>query len=327
MAKMLGIGSRLLACLLTFGAAEVGAERYAERIDPTNHPRRALRGPDAVGGVGDWALGDGILCAVVSDPAHETSLRTSGGSLLDLGHCGREDDHFLIFEQLANLSIRTILPLSRVEAATDPAGARLVATGSSDGLAIETIYALDAARPGVLRLETRVERRAAGEALFGVGFTFANVRSLRPFTLSSDPKASRGFEQVAFFDQGLGEIAAAAHSADWIVLVGDDRSGPGISYGIHLVEARREYASGESSAVPQFVLADDLATIVSVLVRPFYLGDDRSLAVWKLIQTRWMDLEVGDALYARFEIYLGSRADVASITNQILLPTSFSAVT
>lgn len=317
MARLPGVGAKVLACLLAFGTARVAAAPYAERIDPANHAQRALGGPDAVGGVGDWALGDGILCAVVNDPAHETSLRDSGGTLLDLGHCGRADDRFLIFEQLANLSIRTILPISRVEAVTDEAGARLLASGGSGGLAIETTYALDVARPGVLRLETRVERRETGEPFFGLGFAFGTVRSLRPFTLSSDPAASRGFEQVAFFGRGLRAAAAAAHVADWIVLVGDDRSGPGVSYGIQLVEARREHASNVSRAVPHFVLADDLACIAAVLVRPFYLGDDRTIAAWKLIQTRFMDLEVGDALSARFELHLGARADAASITNRI----------
>ena len=91
MGHLLGadIGVRVLIVLLAFGAGGAAAAPYAERIDPTNHARRALGGPDAVGGVGDWALGDGIVCAVVSDPAHESSLRGSGGTLLDLGHSCR----------------------------------------------------------------------------------------------------------------------------------------------------------------------------------------------------------------------------------------------
>ncbi len=79
-------------------AEQVSAARakeiYAEQITPENAAARRVGGSDAIGGLGDWALGNGTLCAVVSDPSHESILSPRGGVLIDLAHCGRDDDQW-----------------------------------------------------------------------------------------------------------------------------------------------------------------------------------------------------------------------------------------
>ncbi len=308
----------LLAAVALQPPPEAIAKPFAGRITAANHARLSVGGPDAVGGIGDWALTNGTLCAVVSDPSHEGDIATTGGTLIDLGLCGRADDQFLLFEQLANLSIRRAIPFHAVEADTAGSLARVIARGELDGLAVETVYELDATRPRLLRIRSLVERRSAGQPLFGFGLAFGNVYSLRPFTLGIErPDASRGFRQVAFFGRGSGAAASAAHAADLVVLVGEALLEPGIAYGVRRIESRLERQGGERVDVPQFVLADDLATIFASFTSSFWFGGDASLSWWKLLQTRFMDLAPGQALVFEYEIWVGDRADVASVTNLV----------
>jgi hypothetical protein len=254
----------------------------------------------------------------VSDPSHENDLSTTGGTLMDLGHCGRGDDQFLIFEQLVNLSTRTLVPIARVDAEQGGSGARLVTHGARDGLALETVYAVDLAEPTRLRIRSRIERESEGTRLFGFGTAIANVYTLAPF--ARDTRAlgpSRGFAQLPFFGLPRDAMASAAVPADLLVLVGDAGLEPGIAYAVRQVAARLEPASGERVDLPRLLLADDVASITAVFVRPFWIGDGRSLGTLQLLQTQLMDLALGDALVIEQEIWLGSRADVASATERM----------
>jgi hypothetical protein len=168
-----------------------GAELSAARLDDTNLASLRMTGPDAVSGLGDWALSNGTLCAGVTDPSHENDLSMTGGSLMDLGHCGRADDQFLIFEQLVNLSTRTLVPITSVAAEQGASEARLITRGARDGLVLETRYAVDLTEPTRLRVGTRLAREAEGERLFGFGSAYANVSSLTPFTLDTRARSFR----------------------------------------------------------------------------------------------------------------------------------------
>jgi hypothetical protein len=306
-----------LAAALVF-AAPAGAQLSAARLDSANLAPLRGAGPDAVSGLGDWALSNGTLCAGVSDPAHENDLSTTGGSLMDLGHCGRGDDQFLIFEQLVNLSTRMLVPIASVAAEQGASEARLITRGARDGLVLETRYALDLAEPTRLRVSTRLAREAEGERLFGFGSAYANVSSLTPFTLDTQARgASRGFAQLPFFGLGRDAIASAAVPADLLVLVGDAGLVPGIAYAVRQRTARLERASGERVDLPRLLLADDVASISAVFVRPFWIGDGRSLGTLEFLQTRLMDLAVGDALVIDQEIWVGARNDVASATERL----------
>jgi hypothetical protein len=315
----------VLAGLAACGAfaAPAAAELTAARIDAANFSRLRAGGPDAATGLGDWALSNGTLCAGVSDPSHENDLSTTGGTLMDLGHCGRGDDQFLIFEQLSNLSTRTLFPISRVEAEQDGSEARLVTHGAREGIALVTRYAVDLAEPTRLRIRSRLERVEPGGRVFGYGTAIANVYSLTPFALDTRGLGpSRGFAQMPFFGLDRSAIANSAVPADLLVLVGDAGLQPGIAYAVRQVAARLEPASGEKVELPRLLLADDVATISAIFARPFWVGDGRSLGTLQFLQTQLMDLEVGDALVVEQEIWLGDRADVASATErmQVNLP-------
>ena len=50
------------------------SETTAGRITADNFSLRAIRGIDAIGGIDDWFLTNGTLCATISDKKHETYL-------------------------------------------------------------------------------------------------------------------------------------------------------------------------------------------------------------------------------------------------------------
>ena len=78
-----GLAALLLASLLA--ARPVAAELVAERITSDNAARLQLHGPDADGGVDDFALQNGTLCAVIAGTAHcstwcAAEARTTSGA-------------------------------------------------------------------------------------------------------------------------------------------------------------------------------------------------------------------------------------------------------
>jgi hypothetical protein len=288
----------------------------AERIDARNAPLRVLGGTDAVGGIDDWALQNGTLCAVVSDPSHQSNLAATGGVLIDLGYCGRADDQFLIRQPLLNNSLTSPAPVTSLRPEVGDGEARLVATGEQDGIEVVTRYALDLARPERLRIETRVARTGPGVRLYGIAGALANVRSLSPFSLSTtDPQRGRGFVHPAHAGLGLGALSAAASPVDVVVAVGAAPLEPGIAYGQRLVDVHLERSSGERVEVPHFFLVDGLATVLATFARPFWIGDGSSLGLLQLLQTRFMNLSEGDSLTLLEEIWVGDRAEVASVTD------------
>ena len=218
------------------------AELFAGRLETANLARWQRGGPDATGGLGDWAVSNGEICAVVADPSHESDLSERGGSLIDLGRCGVADDQFVLLQPLVNLSRDGILPVEEIRAETGPGEAKLVTRGQGDGLTLETTWSLDRERPRRLRIVSRLTRVGRGPALRAFGDVAMQLdRSLQPFTLSlATPSASRGFVHPDLDLESPLSIARAAHTGDLHVLVGADGIEPGISYGLRLVGARVE---------------------------------------------------------------------------------------
>jgi len=285
----------------------------ATRIDAANAARVRLGGTDAHGGVDDWAIGDGTICAVVADPSHENDFAATGGSLIDLGRCGRADDQFILFDQLANLSLQQQIPIRSVAAEHGDGWARLVARGGRPGIALATTYTLRADAPGRLFVQTRVTREPGDGTFFALGMAVANTYTLRPFVTTAHGRGpSRGFVGPAFVGHGVGAAARAAVPADAVALVGENLLVPGVSYGVRVRAATVDGAGNAAVALPVFVIADDLATVIAVFVRPFWLGGKTSLGWLQLAQTRLMDLAPGSALTVDLELVVGERADVAS---------------
>ncbi len=302
--------------VLAAGASVAASPLVAERIGQGNAARTVLGGPDAIGGLGDWALQNGTLCAVVADPSHESDLATTGGGLVDLGLCGRADDQFLLYQELLNGAIQRPVSYRNVKAEVEPARAGLVVRGGRDGASVETRYELDLAAPRRLRIETRVSREAEATKLYAFAGVLMNARGLTPFSVSTRGAAeSQGFVHPSFAGRGLAGLSEAATPVDLAVAVGAEELRPGIAYGQRVLAARLETASGERTPLPHYFLSDWRATAATVFARPFWLGDGSSLGWLQLLQTRLMNLDPKLQLVLEQEIWVGERADVASVTD------------
>jgi hypothetical protein len=304
---------------------------YAERITPENAAARRVLGSDSTGGIDDWALGNGVLCAVISDPSHESNLTDKGGVLLDLGRCGLQHDQWNSLEMLLNMSQDTMLGATgiRAEPARLDGSVALVATARMLGLAIETHYVLKPERPQALQIETRATRlppdSAGGPAertfLFG-DVVLHGGRDLAPFTLALDPnfkvlrEGSVGFAHPTVNPDEILTMLRAILPANLHVLLGGDTQQPGIAYGLRLVGARLESPEGSSRPLTQFAINGESFTMQGVFSRPLWLGGPE-VGWLELAQSLWMDIEVGETLVLEREILVGTRSDVAAVTDQL----------
>ncbi len=297
-------------------------------------------GIDGLGATGDWALENGVLCAVISDLSREQGFFQQGGTLSDLAHCGRGDDQFLAFHQLVNMSLDDSIPLSTITLSRDNEAVTLRAQGERNDLSLETRYTLDQREPTRLLIHSQLMRRKAGPRVFGLAAALVTANSLRSFLLSSyEPQNSSGFalRPVLQANQEFYTAVPATRNVDVTVLVGERAIDPGISYGLRFMGAFIETPPGKRWSTSHRMAADEYMAI-SILfttsfwfennrflrglvfpgfVGPAWLGNGHELGWLHLPQARFSNLEVGDTLHATWELWVGERADVASVTNQI----------
>ncbi|MFT4632170.1 MAG: hypothetical protein ACI96P_001263 [Candidatus Azotimanducaceae bacterium] len=305
----------LLSLLFT---SLVDAEVRVTRITDANVGELRREGPDAIGGVGDYFLGNGTLCAIVSSVDHETDLSSSGGTLVDVGFCGRADDHYVSKQDLLDASRSAPVNIHRVEIAQGKETASILTIGGSNGLLVEIRYTVSANAPAELAITRRILRRhdeAPNPGMYAP-ITF-NYASLLPFVFSSmDLSRSSGFEHTLFFTRGASAIPEAAQAADTIILVTPPHTEVPISYGWQLAGARR--ISGDNTkALPHFALADTGALAFVVPTDEFWVGDGSELSMLQLLQVPLLGLDVGDVLEIDERILIGRNGTVAAITDQL----------
>lgn len=299
------------------GSARGDARPFSGRIEAGEEARHQRQGPDATGGLGDWALSNGEICAVVADPSHETDLSDRGGTLVDLGRCGVADDQLVLLQSLANLAQEGVIPVSMVRAESDADAARLETLGRRDGLVLETRYEVDVTTPRRLRVSSRLSRESDGPALRAFGDVVVHGdRGLEPFTLSgAEPERSHGFRHPEVDLGSALSIARATHRADTHVLVGADGLAPGVSYGFRVVSATLERADGSRRAAPFVVLAAQSFSGFAAFPGRFLRGAPGSLGWLEAVQLPFFDLDLGESLLLEREIWVGERSDVASVTD------------
>jgi hypothetical protein len=288
-------------------------------VTEANAIRLLPGGPDAIGGIGDWALGNGTLCAVISDPSHESILSARGGFLVDLGHCDRDDDQFNILHPLLNASRDQVPAVQAISAQVSDGEARIVTEAIFEGGVVVTSYALDLVDPKALRIRSELRRVTDGPrvrllsdvALHGDG-------SLSPFTISTRrPEATVGFAHPAVDADRLLEMIRAIVPADLHVWVGADALEPGIAYGLRLTVAKLIRQDGESRELSHFSINGVDFSLLGILSRPRWFGGADGVGPLALAQALFMDVAVGDTILYERELRVGARADVASITDQL----------
>ena len=302
-------------------ATRASADFVATRIDAANHARLSPGGADASGGVGDWALSNGTLCAVVADPAHESDLAPFGGGLVDLGHCGRGDDQLVLVQPLANLDRRGAVRAESVEATASDAQAQIAMRGTLFGCEVETVYRLDREDPARLRITTRAVRREAGDRFFALGDVALHAQhGLRPFAIDARGRSTaEAFSHPAVDLASPLSIARAIRPADTRILVGAGPIEPGIAYALRATRAERSAGDATQPASVVSLSAENFSGLAA-FAEPFWFGGDR-LGALQILQTFTMDLAIGESLVFEREILVSPRSDAASLTDRLLSGT------
>jgi len=306
------LAAALLALAVAIPAA--AAELFAEQLGEANLEARRTRGIDAIAGLGDWVLGNGILCAAISDAEHESGTSEHGGALIDLGHCGRADDQWSVALPMLKLGRDGVPGVDSIRATLAEGEARVVVEVTRDGLHLRRTYALRAEPADVLWVRNDVERIAEGPRFWALGEMILHPSaSLSLFAAARrHPEAARGFQHPSQDVSGLLAAASSFAPLDRHVFVGDEALQPAIAYSVELVEAARVRASGEREALPFFAQSSESHTLLGVATGPFWLGDGSVFGWLQLAQLRLMDLAQGDRITVERAIRVSAWSDVAS---------------
>lgn len=313
-AAVIGVTMSMSGVISMAGAAEL----VATRITAENAAQYVQSGPDAAGGIGDWILSNGSVCAVISGIAHESELSVRGGTLIDLGYCGRADDHYVGAQDLIDSSRDTPVNIERVDAKVGATSAVIRSFGGQGGVIVETSYRLDADEPDKLFISKHLTQRDSKPSVALYTSIFFNYYSLVPFVASTiDPNRSNGFVQESFVTRGPTEIATFARAADLIVALSPADADAPITYGWQMVSAKRSNADGSAVDLPFFALADFSALSFLAITEPFLTGDGSDVGLMQLLEVPFTELAAGDEISFEEVLHLAPRADVAGVTDRI----------
>jgi hypothetical protein len=299
------------------------AQLVAERINAANFASHRVGGPDADAGIDDWFLSNGVICAAISDPEHESPIAPKGGVLIDLGHCGRENDQWAVLQPMLNLSQSHVVPVSALSAGTTTGEAWIRTSALFAGVEMITTYSLSLTEPNALRVSTQAERVGEGDPLFSVGTILMHTSGqTRPFSLlRGNLEQSLGFRYPASDRHSLFSLVGALVAADLNILVGSEGMPP-ISYGIEQLGASVSYHepgdARESEPLRTFAVTGLHYTAFSTLSQPAWFGtevDPPSLL--DLARIPFLDLDPKVSLRNDLRIWVGERSDVAAITDQL----------
>ncbi len=319
-------------------AAEESRPIVAERITQANAATRLVAGSDAIGGIGDWYLSNGIVEAVIDDAGFapdllaagvqaplQNVLSPTGGTLVDLGLVGKGNDQLTQVFQVANLNPQNAFFYTQVSASAAPEVAKVTAQGflifpplstpSSPTLLVQTEYAL---LPGATALTITTTVINAGKAAAPVfNITDAvplSARALLPFA----PFPGRGFSHpvLELTPQGIG---AALGLYPFVALPGNLAPGDGmidtvsgascgeVSYGILPGTLLFDIDGPAGPAKPNVTQLATLMGVNSALVsavgNPFDPAHSPSIPPG------------GSLTYVR-TILVGDRNDVASVSDE-----------
>jgi len=288
----------------------------AGRIDGTTDESVRIRGSDAIAGLGDWYLSNGILCAAVLGVESEGQLIQTGGTLIDLGFCGRDDDQFIGLEPLFNLSRSERLAVTEITAEVDGAAARIRASAEEDGLHYTTTFTLDLDDPTRILIHTTLERVGPGERLYAMAELLQNTESsLRNFVVNRSG-ANEGFDHISLEESRYLDIARSIQAISTIVILGSEDQGPAIAYGYRPGLLEWHGAKGQVGTLTPYGLAMESVSAINVLVKPLWFESD-GMGLPQAFQGFFMDLDPGESLVFERTIRVSQRADVASFTDRI----------
>ncbi|MFT5572621.1 MAG: hypothetical protein ACI9FR_001545 [Cryomorphaceae bacterium] len=307
-----------LAILLAYTSSSYAGLK-ATQISVDNAAELIQKGPDSIGGIGDWLLSNGTLCAVISDIEHEGEFSYKGGVLVDLGFCGRADDHYTTAQDLVDASRSRPLNGESISVELTESQASVIVRMSTPGATQITTYSVNLDQARQLSINKTLTRNQQEGHDFGLYTPLHfNYHSLEPFVFSSqDLTQSNGFKQQDFVSRGTSAMTIATRNADTIITISPPTAEVPIAYGWHMKSAQR-VEGNERYDVPKFVLADDESNAMLVLSDTFLFGGNDNLGWLQLVQIPLLELDQGASLEIQEVIYVGERGDVAAITDQLL---------
>jgi hypothetical protein len=341
--------ARLLAAAALFAAAHAGpaaaaGRLVAEQIEEATFAELSIGGQDAVGGVGDWYLGNDVVEIVVDDPSRRYGVSPHGGTIVDAGRVGQQgDDQFARLFPLVNMDQRVQLGLDRARAEVDPAGgfARLVVTGSGglrgvprggelarrfDALVpetreiervfAETVYEVRPGEPFV-RITTRLENRGDAPApVFAYGEVWMRGgRSLRSFVGNTlAPERSRGFHHLSFDRANILGASEAMAPYTFVALPGMAGHAP-IAYALYSPERARR-------GRVLFGVTGEHVTLANVFLRD---PEWDELGLLRLLRATRDELPAGETFSWERRLLVSEGPDVASATDVIFPDLGFAA--
>lgn len=323
----------LLAASATASQSNSDAPATAQRIDQHNIAALSRRGNGASAGLGDWWLSNGIVCAAISDLKHDAGIAAGGGNLVDLSHCGRNNDQWVSDNIIAGMSKDNAPQAERIYTEQQGQKASVLVASNSDGVSQVVRYSLE---PGAktLDIEVSLERQSKGERKLGLSamLVLHPSASLLPFSLNTEqPQYSHGFQLLDIDRNNVRSLAKGMMPADWTILSGSDDA-DSISYGIQFTSATLHRKDGSQTPLPRFQINSPDYSVQGWTSRPPWIGkgrngDNSKLGLLELAQTEFMDLPVGDRIVANYRILPMPSASVSAVTDNLYQGKTLSGST
>lgn len=314
----------LALCLWAFPAgAQDRPDVYAGPITHENAAQWAEQGPDAIGGIGDWSLSNGTLCLVISGLSHEGDFSSRGGTLRDIGFCGRQDDQFVSQQDLLNGSLSEPVEMTDIHASYSETAARVVTLGAHQGLMVETSYQLDQVIKDRVRVSKRIWRANDDAANPGIFSTATlNYSSMPTFLMNTKNLArSNGFVQEQFVGRSVLDYTVTARPVDTVMMMSPQDMAQPVSYAIRQLSATAQSETRVQN-LPSFALADSSAQAFITMTDPFWFGDGETLGLRQLLQVPFMGFDDETVLHLEEEIWVAPSADVSALTDRLFATSS-----
>lgn len=338
----------LAACFV--GEAYSQQPLVAEQVTKDNAAKRLFTGTDSNGGIGDWYLSNGIVEAVIDNVAFQADLlkvanpvsrpqqngiAPTGGTLIDLGLTGKNNDQFNSMFQVCNLDPNNAFFYTGIKAVNTEQRASIVVdgivlftgistlpgTGGPEAALLgQTVYSIAPGDNFITISSTVINASKAPVPVFNITDAFPLVgRSTLPFA----PFPGRGFNAPDLSLTPAG-IAAALGAFPYVALPGNVRPEDGIidtvtkascgevSYGAVAVNIAID-PDGPAGPMPATVISTPVllgvtSALVSAVGNPFDPAKSPMIPVG------------GSFTYTR-RIYVGGRNDAASVSDQVFAQT------
>jgi hypothetical protein len=314
-------------------------EVRAEQIDRGNVAELLLSGPDAIGGIGDWALANDRIAVIVDDPSRAHGKLNHGGTIVDAAPRSGGGDQFARLFPIVNLDQRVLIGFDQIRAdvAPDGAFARLVVSSSKglrvvapdlgwqreldprtptdeavENVFVETEYRVHPGDPFV-RITTTIENRGANPApIFSYGDVWMRGgSSLRSFVGNTlDPERSEGFQHSSFDRNDLfGGNPMTPHT--FVAMAGLPSFAP-IAYAI---------ASPErvGQGLPFFGVTGPHVNLIAAFLTEPGSGEPGASepGLLDFVEMLFEELAPGASWVIRRRLWVSGHADIASLTDTI----------